>query len=81
MDMPMTTKRRLSDKFKDSAAPEALPGDKTVLELAARHTIHPTQVTNWKRQAIDGLTGVIFEKEKRAGDIGADAQHCLIAAL
>ncbi|MFK7877313.1 MAG: hypothetical protein AB8B71_16310 [Paracoccaceae bacterium] len=32
---------------------EALRGDKTAQEISAKHKVHPTQVTTWKRQAID----------------------------
>ena len=68
----MTTRRNFSDKFKATVALEALRGDKTVQEIAAKHKIHPTQVTTWKRQAIDGLAGVFSDKIKKAE--GNDAQ-------
>ncbi len=61
----MTTRRRFSDKFKATVALEALRGDKTAQQIAAKHRIHPTQVTSWKRQAIDGLTGVFSDKVKK----------------
>lgn len=61
----MTTRRNFSDKFKATVALEALRGDKTVQEIAAKHKIHPTQVTTWKRQAIDGLAGVFSDKIKK----------------
>ncbi|MDP5362698.1 MAG: transposase, partial [Paracoccaceae bacterium] len=48
----MTKRRSFSDKFKATVALEALRGDKTAQEIAAKHKIHPTQVTTWKRQAI-----------------------------
>ena len=54
----MTKRRSFSDKFKATVALEALRGDKTAQKIAAKHKVHPTQVTAWKRQAIDGLTGV-----------------------
>jgi hypothetical protein len=31
-----------------------------------KHKIHPTQVPTWKRQAIDGLTGVSSDKVRKA---------------
>jgi transposase-like protein len=46
-------RRRFSDKSKATVALEALRGDKTAQEIAAKHEIHPRQVTTWKRQAID----------------------------
>ncbi len=53
----MTKRRRFSGKFKATEALEALRGDKTAQEITAKHKFHPTQVTTWKRQAINGLTG------------------------
>lgn len=57
--------------------------DKTVQEIAAKDKIHPTQVTTWKRQAIDGLAGVFFDRIKRAEDNGAEikALHAKIGKL
>jgi len=45
---------------------EALRGHNTAQETAAKHKIHPTQVTTWKRQAFDGLTGVFSDKVRKA---------------
>ncbi len=38
---------------------EALRGDRTIQEIAAKHKVHPNQVSTWKRQAMDGL-GAVF---------------------
>lgn len=62
----MTTRRLFTDKFKAPVTLEALRGDKTAQEIAATHKIGPTQVTTWKRQAIDGLTGMFSDTAKRA---------------
>ena len=53
----MTTKRRrrFTAAFKKRVVLEALRGDRTVQEIAARHEVHPNQVSTWKRQAVDGL--------------------------
>ena len=53
----MTKRRNFSDKFKAAVALEALRGDKTVQEIAAKRQLHPTQVSTWKRQAIEGMAG------------------------
>ena len=55
----MTTRRRFSADFKARVALEALRGDKTVQEIAAKNKVHPNQVSTWKRQAVDGL-GEVF---------------------
>ena len=81
--MQMTTRRRFSDKFKATVALEALRGDKTAQQIAAKHRIHPTQVTSWKRQAIDGLTGVFSDKVKKAENNEAEVKelHAKIGKL
>ena len=57
----MTTRRRrrFTAEFKKRVALAALRGDRTVQQIAARHEVHPNQVSLWKRQAVDGL-GEIF---------------------
>ena len=45
----MTTRRRFSGDFKAKVALEALRGDMTVQEIAARHKVHPNQVNTRKR--------------------------------
>ncbi len=79
----MTTRRRFSDKFKATVALEALRGDKTAQQIAAKHRIHPTQVTSWKRQAIDGLTGVFSDKVKKAenNEVEVKELHAKIGKL
>jgi transposase len=83
MDSQMTTRRRFSDKFKATVALEALRGDKTVQQIAAKHRLHPTQVTSWKRQAIEGLTGVFSDKVKKAENNEAEVKelHAKIGEL
>lgn len=61
----MTKRRNFSDKFKAAVSLEALRGDKTVQEIAAKRQLHPTQVSTWKRQAIEGMANVFSDKVKR----------------
>ena len=44
----MTKRRNFSDKFKAAVALEALRGDKTVPQIAAKRQLHPTQLSTWK---------------------------------
>ena len=54
----MAKRRNFTDQFKAKVAPEALRGDKTVQEIAAKHQLHPNQVSTSKLQAIDGMADV-----------------------
>ena len=59
----MTGKRkRYTAEFKAKVALEALRGELTAAQLAAKHGIHQTMVGEWKRQAMEGLAGVFSGK-------------------
>lgn len=52
----MTMKRRQhSAQSKAMTALEAVKERKTVNELAAEYEVHPTQISQWKRQMLEGL--------------------------
>lgn len=61
----MTGKRRqFTPEFKARVALEALRKRDSVRVIAARHEVHPNQVSRWKRQLTDGLL------EMFSGDAG-----------
>ena len=53
-----TERRRFTAEFKARVAIEALRGDRTIQEIAAKQQLHPSRVSGWKRQAQDGLKEV-----------------------
>ena len=62
----MTNRRRFTAEFKARVALEALRGDKTIQQIAAKHKVHPNQVSAWKRQAMDGLSAVFSNGAEKA---------------
>jgi transposase-like protein len=52
--MSVQRKRYSADK-KARIALEAIKGQKTANEIAAEYGVHPTQIAQWKKQALDGL--------------------------
>ena len=64
----MTGKRkRYTAEFKAKVALEALRGELTTSQLAAKHGIHQTMVGDWKRQALEGLASVFSGKAEAQG--------------
>jgi transposase len=59
-------KRSYTASFKAQVALAALRGDSTANELAARHGIHPTLVSNWKKALLDGAPSLFAEGGKAA---------------
>ena len=59
--MTKRTRRNHSAAFKAKVALEALKEETTVAEIAAKYSLHPNLVTQWKRAAAEGMSSV-FEK-------------------
>jgi transposase-like protein len=63
----MTAKRkRHSAEFKAKVALEAFKGIKTVNELAADFSVHPGQISQWKKQLTDALPSLFNSTSKRS---------------
>lgn len=80
----MRTRRRFTADFKARVALEALRGDKTIQEIAAKHQVHPNQVSGWKRQAMDGLDAVFSngsEADRRDHEAEIERLHAKIGQL
>jgi transposase-like protein len=65
----MSKRRTHSPDFKARVAMEAISGRKTLQEIAADHAIHPIQVSQWKKQLLDGA-GDLFSKGRKDKEKG-----------
>lgn len=72
----MNGKKRNS-AFKKKVALEAIREDKSVNEIAKIHEVHPVQVSQWKKQLVDGAE-LAFEGSKKQYKDSAEEK---IAAL
>ena len=54
-------------KAKAKVALEALRGDKSIQEISTSHKVHPSQVSTWKRHAMDGMGAVFSGGVDKAG--------------
>jgi transposase len=83
----MTGKRtRYSAEFKARVALEALRGELTAAQLAAKHGIHQTMVGEWKRQAMEGLVAVFsggsgVQESAKATEAEVEKLHAKIGRL
>lgn len=62
----MARRRQHSGEFKAKVVLQALKGAKTVNEIASRYGVHPVQVAQWKRQALDELPHVFGDGRARS---------------
>ena len=64
--MSKTKRKRYAAEFKAKVALEAIKGEQTLAELAAKYSLHPNMITNWKRQAIENLAETFSTKTERS---------------
>lgn len=71
----MTGKRkRHSAAFKAKVALEAAKPTKTVAELAKTFQVHPVQISQWKKQLLDGVESLFRDGRRREREEGQALQ-------
>ena len=68
--MKTKQRRNFSAEMKSRIALEAIKGQKTIQEIASHYGVHPNQVTNWKKQATEGLAGIFTDGRSRPDTSG-----------
>ena len=62
----MKNKRRNhSALFKAKVALEAAKGNKTMAELASEFGVHPSQITQWKKQLLESMQDIFSRRRDR----------------
>ena len=59
-------RRQFNAGFKAKVALEAIKGQRTVQEIASTFSVHPNQVAQWKRQALENLAELFTDGRRRA---------------
>ena len=77
-------RRRFSSEFKFRVAMEAAKGQQTIGELASKHNVHPNQISQWKRQLLEGGADVFSRngsKEQEGQEVGQSELYEQIGRL
>jgi len=62
--MSKTSKKTFSSSFKAKVALVALKSEKTIPQISQEFGVHPTQISNWKKQLLDNLDSIFVESKK-----------------
>jgi transposase len=57
-------RKQYSPEFKAKVALAALRNEESTAELAAKYEVHPTMITNWKRELTEGAAE-LFDKGQK----------------
>jgi transposase-like protein len=63
-----------SPEFKAKVVREVLREDKTLSQVAAAYGVHPTQVSQWRDQALAGMVS-LFSRAKETDWAAKEAAH------
>jgi transposase-like protein len=61
-------RRQYSADWKAKVALEAIKGQRTVQEIASHYEVHPTLVTHWKKQLLEGAAEIFSNGKRAAAD-------------
>lgn len=64
--MKKAQRKTYDSGFKVKVVLEAFKGQRTINEISSHYGIHPNQVNQWKKQAIEGLPDVFSSRRVRA---------------
>ena len=64
------TRKRHPAAFKAKVALEAAKQTKTVAELAKAYQVHPVQISQWKKQLLDGVESLFRDGRRREREEG-----------
>src|SRR2546423_12557445 len=67
-------RKRYSAELKAKVALEAIKGQKTTNEIAAEYGVHPSQISQWKKQVLDELPQFFSKQEKDRGKTEAETE-------
>jgi len=60
-----TTRKQYSPKFKAKVAVEAIKGERTMSQMASQFGVHPVQIGQWRRAALEHLAEIFVDGRKR----------------
>jgi len=60
-------RKSYSSELKARVAMAAIKGEETINEIASRYDVHPNLVSQWKKQAQEGMAGIFSDRRTRDG--------------
>ena len=75
--MKKKQRRNFSGEIKARIAMEAIKGQRTIQEIGSHYGVHPSQVRQWKQQAVESMAELFTDRRTR----DSEAEEALKAEL
>lgn len=79
--MEKRSRRKFSSEFKAKVVLEALRERQTIEELSRRYEVHPSQITQWKKEAVSKLSVVFGSSAEESSTHREDVTEKLYAQI
>jgi len=63
-------RKRYTKRFKAKVAVEAIKGERTINQIASEYGVHASQVTLWRKRALEGLPELFSDGRSRKEEDG-----------
>ncbi len=61
-------RKSFSAEFMAKVALEAIKEEKTIAEISSRYEVHRTQITNWRKRALEGIKEIFNGRREKASE-------------
>ena len=72
--MKKRQRKQYSADLKAKIAVEAVKGQRTIQEIASHYEVHPNMVTKWKKQVLEGASGIFSSGKAQASEADEQVQ-------
>ena len=79
--MSKRPRRNHAPAFKAKVALDAMKGEQTLFELSQRYQVHPSQITEWKKQLLDHAPDIYSRGSKPEQGPSVKDLHAKIGQL
>jgi transposase len=76
-----TTRKQYTPKFKAKVALEAIRGERTLNQLASQYHVHPVQIGQWRKAAIEQMAELFIDGRKRKPRDGGVEKEALFEEI
>jgi len=61
-------RKSFSAEFMAKVALEAIKEEKAIAEISSRYEVHRTQITNWRKRALEGVKEIFNGRREKASE-------------
>jgi transposase len=74
-------RKRYDNTFKAKVVLESFKNEKTIAELASEYGVHPNQITQWRKQALEDLPSLFSSNQAKKDRVHEEEKEELLKQI